>query len=650
MKMKNFKIYPILLGLLLALFACQPEEFNLGKLISQDELAYRITQDPADPNKVILQSLTPGATPLWITPMGRSTRINDTLLFPFAGEYEFVYGVQSAGGLVQSEPYHLNITTNNFDYVNDPLWEMISGGVGHSKTWYLDLDAGKTSRFFGAPIWFFTSTYKWKNLHSATGNYIDTRTWKADEALEPNLTNGEATWYWKADWIGNQWMCDAADFGTMKFDLIGNANVVVDQEAYGLGKNTGTYMLDAKNFTIKFNDAYPLHDTGRNNEMKAATELRLLYLSDDFMQILVVPSGVCYNYISKDYRDNWVAPNQPDPEPQLPDGWQDDVSVTVSYEVKWVLSSETPFNWCRLDGSLMNNWNSVSDYPEWTGFNASIPATYANFSLTLNSQDKTVKFVAPNGTTTQGSYTLDEKGIYTFAGVKPEFNICSWVNLSTTADNQWRIMRIEKNASGAVTGMWVGAKDPVKPEYMAYKLIPQLGTSTPNPMAPWENALVGKTFIPDVNWFVDWVTSPPNFAGGWTSSSTFGTDYTSNNWIWTADTRAVAEAATLYFFKDGSDLKCTKTQGASSETSIVNIDPAAATLVFEMELINYDGSPASWLPRGGPGVVWHFVSHGGSNLTNINTNGLWLGFENAKPGEGGKPDGETTLLHYLVKP
>ena len=646
MKTKNYKIYTILLVLVLALFACHPEEFNLGKTLSKEDLSFRITQDANDPNMVILESLTPGATPLWTTPMGRSTRVKDTLRFPFAGDYEFNYSVLSAGGLVEADKYNLSITTNNFDYVTDPLWTMLTGGVGKSKTWVLDLfpkDVAPTfDKYFKGPLYFYGTADSWTTV------------------TEGKTVEGDS-WNWQADWLGNgSWLFGSEtqlDYGTMTFDLIGGAHLAVNHKI--LGRNeTGNFMLDAKNHTMRTTDAYILHDAGRNGAVVDWGILKVLSLTENTMQLAVLrdkalsgedPCLLVYNFISKDYSDNWVAPNLPDPEPVLPDGWLDDISMAVSYDVKWVLSPETPFNWCNLDGSFMNAWNAVGDYPDWTGFNASVPATYANFSLTLNSKENTAIFVAPDGTKTSGTYTLDEKGIYTFNGVTPSFNICSWVNLSTTADNQWRITKIETDATGAISGMWVGSKDPAKAEYMAYHLIPQFGNSVPDPLAAWKKALVGKTFAPDVNWFLDWVTSPPAFSGGWTSASTFGSDYTSNGWVWTAETRAIAEAASLYFFMDGTDMKCTKTQGTASETSIVTIDPDKSTLVFGMELINYDGSPANWLPRGGDGVIWHFVSHGDSNLTNLNVNGMWLGFENSKPGENGKVDGETTILHYLIK-
>ncbi|HKJ41867.1 MAG TPA: hypothetical protein VKA27_07210, partial [Sunxiuqinia sp.] len=88
MNTKRFKLYAALLGLILAFAACQPEEFNMGKILSKEDLKYSITQDANDPNMVILESQTPGVTPLWVTPTGRSTNVKDTVKIAFAGDYK----------------------------------------------------------------------------------------------------------------------------------------------------------------------------------------------------------------------------------------------------------------------------------------------------------------------------------------------------------------------------------------------------------------------------------------------------------------------------------------------------------------------------------------------------------------------------------
>lgn len=473
--------------------ACSPEEFALG---AQDVksadlvegISYKIEHDATNPNIVYLTSLMGSKyTALWNHPQGHSQEQKVTLKMPFAGTYKVQFGVETRGGAVYGDTVSFTIDNMYAEFVSDEMWTLISGGAGQEKTWYLDLDSKGVSRYFTGPMYFFTGTYTWDNLHYPTGesyldgNFNESFTWKPENATTPNLTDKAAAWYWLADWVGNSWMCAKADFGTMTFNLKGGANVIVDQAAYdlNLGKKEGTYMLDTKTHTIKFTSASPMHVTERDAAVKAATEFRILYLTKDAMQIIAVPSGEVFNYISKDYKDAWTPGVVVEPEPTLPAGWQNDISQTVSKSIKWVLSPETPFNWANLDGSLMNTgWTAPDKYDSWTGFDTSAAASYANFSLTLNSADNTATYVAPNGTTTKGAYNLNEKGIYTFSGITPNFIISGTLALTTTNENQWRITKIEKDLSGNVTGMWVGKRDAVKAEYMVYHLIPQSGGGT----------------------------------------------------------------------------------------------------------------------------------------------------------------------------
>lgn len=669
----------LFIGTMMLLASCSPDEYALGNTDVKpgdlvEGIAYKIEHDAANPNIVYLKSLMGSKyTPLWSHPQGRSQEQTVTLKMPFAGTYNVVFGVETRGGVVYGDTATFKIDEMYAEFVSDPMWTKVAGGAGKSKTWYLDLDADATSRYFLGPIYFFTNTYTWDNLHNAAGeNYLDADAWDATKAITPNLSEtGTATWYWLADYPGNSWMCDAADFGSMTFDLIGGANITVDQEAYGLGKKNGSYMLDVDKHTITFSDAYPVHDSNRDTEMKAATEFRILYLTDDAMQIMVVPSGVCYNYISKEYKDNWVPGEVADPEPALPDGWKDDISQTVNKSITWKLSETNPLDWCNLDGSRMNGWNSPADYPSWLGtLDASV---YKNFSMTLNSDDLTANFVAPDGTKTACNYTLDEKGIYTFSTDStentkiPSFAVIGWANFSADSNRQLRIMSIEKDATGAVTGMWLGAKDAVKPEYTAYHLVPSAGSSTTtDPLKAWKTALIGKTFTPDTGWFVDWLNF--DLTGGWTSASTFGTDFTSNNWVWDEATSNIAKSATLKFEADGAGMKVTLTQNLTDAegnvtngytvTGKVTINPDAPSMKFEFPLVDYTGGVGKWLNKSNPKGAhwttalseyeWIFVSHGGSNLSNINTNGFWLGAVANATAAGDSKD-EVLAFHYILK-
>lgn len=448
--------------------ACQPDEFELGDLLMKEELKYSITQDASDPNAIVLQAQNPGHQPFWVTPMGRSTLAQDTVRIPFEGEYSFIYGIVTKGGVVQADTFKLKLTTNNLNYVNDPLWTLLTGGVGEEKTWYLDLNAEGESRYFAGPLYFYGTDDSWLTVTDGE-----------------TLPEGSDSWNWQADWAGNQWMMDAADFGSMTFSLKAGASITVDHKV--LGRNeTGTYFLDAKAKTLKMTDASPLHDEARDGQVVNWGDIKLMSLTENSLQLAVLrdealsgegPALFVYNYISKDYYDNWVPADLPDPEPQLPAGWKEDVSQVVSTTITWKLSTENPIDWANLDGSRMNGWNTPSDYPDWLG--TPDPSVYAGFSLTMNSADGTVVYTAPDGTTEEGTFNLDNKGIYTFEGIAPSFFVIGWASFGLTAENQLRILSIEKDPLGNLSGMWLGARnpDPEKNEYMAYHFVPSMGGS-----------------------------------------------------------------------------------------------------------------------------------------------------------------------------
>lgn len=643
--MKNY-IYKFLFMMLAAsvlFWACSPEEFELEKAVDKSSLDFSISQNPEDPNMVLLESLTPGAIPHWITPMGRSTKEVDTVLLPFAGSYQFIYSVLSGGGYVTGDTVTLELTTNNLSYVEDPLWTLLSGGQGNSKTWLLDLDADGVSKYWEGPMYFGGTQLTFEFGCEVT---------PAEE--------GDC-WTWFPDWPGNSWIMPAADYGSMTFSLEGSATFTSNNPALGTSE-TGTYFLDADKHELSTTDAEILHGAPQDGVVADWGDLQLLSLTEDAMQIAALrdeqlsgegPAVLIFNYISKDYSDNWVPEETEDPEPDLPDGWEDDISVKTDTELTWVLSPETPFNWTGLDGSFLNDWNSAEDYPDWAVFTAAAAANYENFSLTFNSADGSVEYVAPDGSSTEGTYTLSD-GYFTFMGVTPSFTIADWVSLYTSDDNQWRVLRIKMDDLGDVIGMWVGVRDPVKPEYFAFHLELQTEAAPPDPLDPWKNALVGKTFKPDTEWFINWVGVSPDFSGGWTSSGIFGSDFDSNNWIYNEMTYNIAQSASITFTDEGDELGVSVSQTLyDADGNVVDADFTATgtavidvenkTLTFDIPLIDYTGSAAAWLETNGNDGLWYFVPHAGSNLSNVDSNGLWLGY--------GTPDNdsETTILHYIVE-
>lgn len=469
---------------MLALTSCTPDDYDLkAPGISEDDLvegiAFSITHDPSNPNIVHLKSLlSPSYQVAWETPQGRSVSNEFTMKIAFDGEYEIRMGVDTHGGYVWSKPAKFVIDEFCTEFVDHFLWTRLSGGVGNSKTWQLDLavldDGSVKTTFWKGPHWFWNVNYTWDHLHSkyetetAYANYIDSTPWDSADAINPSnvpvdALGGEADWYWAADYAGNSWMCGAANYGYITFDLINGAHVTItDASGNVIGK--GTYLLDVDVHTISFSDVYPLS----SEQLSGSRTFKLLYLSDNAMQLINEGYNKSLNYVTKDYFENYV----PDaaPEPELPDGWREDITTSSSTVLTWSISDDTPFNWCTMSGAFMNEWNSAADYPDWLGGSVD-PSIYSAFSLTMDSSDNTAKFVLPDGTVVDTKFTLDDKGIFKFEDAVPGFTLVGWAGFNLDADNALRLMSIEKNDAGKVSGMWLGAKAADKDEYMAYHFV-----------------------------------------------------------------------------------------------------------------------------------------------------------------------------------
>lgn len=482
--MKNIRLFIFSLLCLAGVSACMPEEYELGTVDVAAEdlvpgLAYTVTQDSSDPNTIYLKNLMTGYTPLWEHPQGRSQKNEITLKIAFKGTYVIKFGVETAGGYVYGEPYTLELTTDNLSYVDDPMWNTLTGGNGQSKTWKLDV-AADGCKYYAGPLYFYGTDDWYGNVNGG------------QEATDYNGDGAVDSWNWAADWAGNgSWLLGgtgAMDYGTMTFDLIDGAHVKVTRlNADGSveSEQNGTFLLDTENYSLSMSDAGILHDPGRDAIVTQWGNARVLQLTDDFLQLGVIRDndpneGACllvYNYISQNYWDNPPAPEEPakPSEPVLPEGWQDIVGTISQTAIEWKLSDQNPLDWCNMDGSRMNGWLSPDQYADWLG--TPDPAVYEGFSLTMDSADNSYKAVTPDGTEVEGTYTLDEKGVYTFDNGIPSFTVVGWASFATTAENQLRIMEIVTK-NGIVSEMWVGAKDPAKEEYMGYHLVANVGAGS----------------------------------------------------------------------------------------------------------------------------------------------------------------------------
>ena len=450
--MKHIEHYILAALCLAGLTACQPEKYALGDAdITKDDLvvnvAFTVTPDSADPNTIYLESLMPAKyTVLWEHPQGYSQASKVTLKLPFKGTYDIKFGVITRGGAVYGDPYQLVLTTDNLSYVNDSFWTMLTGGAGNSKTWHLDLNAeGESSRMFKGPMWFFTDGYCWDNFHTAKGeSYLDSyydenAAWNPDNAIVPN-----SDWYWNADWAGNSWMCDAGDFGTVTFDLIGGANMTVDD---GSGAVTCPFTLDVTKHQISYSGLLPLHPSSISL-VAETTPSEILYLDDNFFQITARREDgqlISLNYVWDGYEEPVV---EEEIDIVLPEDWREYFEPKTNNQPKYKLSDDEPFDWFTLEGARKNLQGSF------------IPAEdLGDVTLAFSKVDNSFEFCNLYGEVATGNYELSESGIYTFSEILPAFGIDEdgEIVFSTNADGTLRILAYDvDDYSGAMTEMWLG--------------------------------------------------------------------------------------------------------------------------------------------------------------------------------------------------
>ena len=467
--MKNiFKILSIFLGLALLFTACTPKEYELGSLMDKSNLKFSITQSASDSNMVILKSLTPGVTPQWVTPLGNSVRVQDTVKVAFPGVYKFVYGVESAGGLVQADTVTLNIRTTNLSYVNDPLWTMICGGVGNEKTWLLDITAAGVSKNSTSPKYFCGADENWDTWHDRINGV-------KDDAIKAKYGLSDI-WLWGPTWSETGWMqsaMPAADYGTMTFDLKGGAAhaTITHLTIPAFGTQHGTFLLDAVKHTLKLNNAAILHPSASEGDAKNGwSDVKVLFLSNDYMQINV-PGVACFNFISKDFSDNWVPKVVKYNEPIKDSFTKADLVGTWRYG----LVAQNWISWevagSGKGGSLENSWKTRTDMvttlSSWG--NANVATTFANADASL------YVFNADGTCTLNGvanTYTVSN-GVIAF-GTPLTGTEWSLISISLTG-NSVNVLNVTTIGSDAYTssGIWIGIRNGSKNEDQAVQLIKQ---------------------------------------------------------------------------------------------------------------------------------------------------------------------------------
>lgn len=430
--MKYINIYLSLM--ILAIFACDPIEDRdaMPSPIDKSELDFSITQNPDRPNELYLRSNTEGAIAFWDYEVGVSNNPNVDVLIPFEGDFWVKYYAYS-GGVPTVDSVQVSLPQDE-EYFNDPVWDLLTNGV-EGKTW----------------VW-------------ATGNPIGPL--MGIGPLDINNWNPFGGFEW--------WNTTDVEEGKFTLDLDKGFNYTkITPDATQKGKFS-VYEENGVTY-IKFQGPKMLNQEGDNTQSLYGISkinenelvLNQLYLSDN--------SQRTYYFKKEGFDGPWGAEG-PEPGANFDHGDQLEI-LTGNATRTWKLDTETPFNWANLEGDLLNDWFTRTDYPDWGGvlFGDDDVENIDDASIAF-SNDGAVIVTQDDGTTEEGTYAIDEEtNTITFTDIEPSIRITHRNEeefiANTTADNQWKIVIVERNESDEVTGMWVGKRDPSKSEYLVFHFL-----------------------------------------------------------------------------------------------------------------------------------------------------------------------------------
>lgn len=288
--MKNIKLLItsfLMLAVTLLVSSCSPDSYSLDGTMDKSDIHYEITQDlsvDAGGNTVILKNTTPGVILNWDYVTGKSDKAVQTVKYAFKGNYTIKISAVTDAGIVELDPVTITVSTDNLNYVNDPLWTALSGGVGKEKSWIAD--NGKYGLAMGAMSYADPSTtVEWDNF---------TPNWEPEGNAN---SSSDADMHWGR---------------YMTFSLNGGPFMTV-HNTDGTTIESGSYFLDINAHTLTTTGATILRpDNYIANASNWNNNLKVLKLTDNQLRIAVMRTNsegswwYIWNFVSKEYADNYV--------------------------------------------------------------------------------------------------------------------------------------------------------------------------------------------------------------------------------------------------------------------------------------------------------------------------------------------------------
>lgn len=422
MKLRNI-INTCMVGAALLFAACSPDEYSLDKPDLQpadlvEGVAFSVTVDAS--NTITLKSLLPESyNCFWTQPNGRSQGNEVKIQLPFAGTYEVKFGVDTRGGIVYSEPYQFQLTTNNMSLLEDPLYAYLTGGVGKSKTWVpVDKDYGVGN--CTGPVMYCNPDDVLNDGSASTDIGLN--------RMIPNWDPGFQSWLIPAD------AAYMDSYMTFTLDDVNGCSITEYRGETGTkGASTGTTLTGKFNLNLSdknhpllsFTDTYLMHNTGFDTVCENyTTDLYITALTPYLLQVATMRTNsegawwIIWNFIAKDVQDGTVTIPTDDPgyvnpaNPVLPeiDDLETKIFTTdingVSFQgeaMTFLMSDEAAYDWWWWNGGS-SAWESVAngDYtkgwaPMWGDDVADIEVTFAKkgtgYTYTIGDDSGTMEIV-----------------------------------------------------------------------------------------------------------------------------------------------------------------------------------------------------------------------------------------------------------------
>ncbi|OQP47755.1 hypothetical protein A4H97_30795 [Niastella yeongjuensis] len=258
----------ILITIALYISSCSPSEKRaaLPAKLSTDDLKFSVTQQPNKDNIVYLSSFTANAIPSWTFEGGNSTLVNDTVIFPFSGEYYIKYGASSGGGFVMGDSVKIKVSLTDLSTIKEQEWGWLTNGQS-GKTWELDTLA---------PIGWY--------------------------GLDYGKTSGQ-NWVYHPDYASATWTMPIYNYGSMTFDLDNGKNfkrISLDKTGSVASTCSCKFNLDLKNGQLKLAGCDMLFGGDYFSQSTNWSTLKIIEMKENSMILAVVrdrpkpPDGVCY--------------------------------------------------------------------------------------------------------------------------------------------------------------------------------------------------------------------------------------------------------------------------------------------------------------------------------------------------------------------